>query len=385
MNSLKLLLIFYIVTIYSCKETVKITNLNIPSYQIDLDKATTHSVYDIFSKIEVIPLQTPDSIVFGGMNFTVYKNNIFYWDQRQDIVLCFDLQGNYKYTINSKGRGPREYTHIHKIYVDPFHDHFMILDYFTGILKYDLSGKFINKIRFPEGLIVNNFSVINQDTILYMTQNANDGDNRILHYVSLETKKIIGSWYKEDAIYPVNETFNHHNTATHYCIAKEPYIYNVGQYPPTPVLYWDFGKYNYDYQTLNVPSAKNKKQVNQIQRSWLYNNCPWLLNESIERNNYIYTSLTFNKGGDYAKKIKAPLYRIFLNKSTGIYQVVNKFKEGQILSGFSNFTEDAVYTAIEKSYLEECINSQYLTPENQKIIQNLSEDANPVILKYSLK
>lgn len=316
---------------------------------------------------------------------TIYKDNIFYLDRRQNIVLCFDIKGNYKYTINAKGRGPGEYLSIHQIYVDPFNEHLMILDSFIGILQYDLSGKFISKIKFPEGVVVNNLTMINKDTILYITSTANDGKRKIMNYVSIKDNKIIGSWYTEDFIYMVNTVFNHYKKATYYCIAKEPYVYDVSQYPPIPAFYWDFGKDNYDYRDLKTPPMENIKQVQKIQLKWIYNTCPWFIYETIERKKYIYTSLSFFEKGDFPN-IKAPIYHIFLDKKIETYKVINQFKEGELLRGFPNFTEDAIYTAVEgKGQLESYIDPQYLTPENQEILNNLPEDCNPFILKYTFK
>ena len=52
---------------------------------------------------------------------------------------------------------------------------------------------------------------------------------------------------------------------------------------------------------------------------------------------------------------------------------------------FSSWTDEAIYCAVEKSMIPQFIDLKALTPENQKMIKELPEDCNPVLLKYIFK
>ena len=366
-----------------CRTTPNETDKNISVYKVDLDKAKEISTSEIFSHIDIIPLKTPDTVVCSGIRSTVYKDNIFFLDWRQKIILCFDLNGNFRYQINSKGRGPKEYSDILAISTDQYNDYLMVLDR-QSMLQFDLSGNFIKKIKYPEGLVVHSAKMINQDTMFCITVTNNKPERKIINYLSLKDNKIIASCYSEDPIFPVTEDAFDYNNKSYYAISKAPFVYSVNKLKLIPEYKWDFGKYNYDYNDLTPPVFKNKKDLLKNQQRWLYKNCPWLIGMIAENYHYKYARIIFPSNTDYLKE-QIPTYHIFWNKKTENYKIVPRFKEGDVFHIFSSWTDHAVYCAIEKSMLPQFIDIKALTPENQKIIKELPEDCNPIVLKYVFK
>lgn len=372
------------ILLIGCKESTQKLSTNIPTYKINLDKAEELSIYDIFSEVNIVPLQTPDSIVCSGIHAYIYKNNVFFWDQRQHIVLNFDTLGNYRYKIDSKGRGANEYTSILNISIDRFNDRILILSYYS-ILQYDLNGKFIQKIQYPENLVVHSATMVNKDILLCVTTTANNNQSDILNYLSIKKKKLIASHYKEDPIFPVNRDISYYNKNLFYCISKSPIVYNVTYLEPQPAYQWDLGKYNYDYRDLSIPKFKNRQEMQKNQVPWIYKHCPWFFYTTQENRQYIYACFTLFANTNYLKE-KAPEYHVFWNKKTGSPKIVKKFKESdRIFHGGSNWTDEAIYCAVEKSMIPQFIDLKALTPENQKMIKELPEDCNPVLLKYIFK
>lgn len=379
-----LLLLFSLILFIGCHKNNLKSPTDIPTYTIDLDNTEEHSVYDIFSEINILPLQTPDSIICSGIHAYVYKNNIFFWDQRQHIVLNFDTLGNYRYKIDSRGRGSNEYTGILNVSIDRSNDRFFILSFYS-LLQYDLNGKFIQKIQYPENLVVHAATMINQDTLLCITTTANNNQAYILNYLSFKEKQVIASYYKENSIFPVNRDISYYEKNILYCIPKSPVVYNVSNIPPKPIYQWDLGKYNYDYKNLSIPEFKNRQEMQKNQVPWLYKNCPYLFNLVQENKQYIYASFGLLAKADYLKE-KAPEYHVFWNKKKETPIIIKKFKEGdRVFHGGSSWTDHAVYCAVEKSMLPQFIDIKALTPENQKIIEELPEDCNPIVLKYVFK
>lgn len=371
------------ILLISCKESTQKLS-TIPTYKIDLDKVEYLSIYDIFSEVNIILLQTPDSIICSGIHAYVYKNNVFFWDQRQNIILNFDTLGNYRYKIDSRGRGSNEYTGILNVSIDRFNDRFFILSFYS-LLQYDLNGKFIQKIQYPENLVVHAAAMINKDTLLCVTTTANNNRAYILNYLSFKEKQVIASYYKENPIFPVNRDISYYEKNILYCIPKSPVVYNASDIPPKPIYQWDLGKYNYDYKNLSIPEFPNRQEMQKNQVPWLYKNCPYLFNLVQENKQYIYASFGLLAKANYLKE-KAPEYHVFWNKKKETPTIIKKFKEGdRIFHGGSSWTDHAVYCAIEKSMLPQFIDIKALTPENQKIIEELPEDCNPILLKYIFK
>lgn len=310
---MRIILIFFIFFIGGgCSIKPKETNKNIPLYRVDLDKEKEISVSEIFSQIDIIPLKTPNSIVCSGIKSIVFKDNLFFLDWRQKIIICFDLNGNFRYQINSKGRGPEEYSDILAISTDRYNDYLMVLDR-QSMLQFDLSGNFLKKIKYPEGLVVHSAKMINRDTMLCVTVTNNKPKRKILNYLSLKTNKIIGSCYSEDPIFPVTEDVFDYNNKLYYAISKSSIVYSVNKLKLIPEYKWDFGKYNYDYNDLIPPSFENKKDLLKNQQRWLYKNCPWLIGMIAENSHYKYARIIFPSNTDYLKE-QIPTYHIFWNK-----------------------------------------------------------------------
>ena len=135
---------------------------------------------------------------------------------------------------------------------------------------------------------------------------------------------------------------------------------------------------------MKLPTFENKKDLLKNQQRWLYKNCPWLIGMIAENYYYKYVRIIFPSNTDYLKE-QIPTYHIFWNKKTENYKIVPRFKEGNMFHVFSSWTDEAIYCAVEKSMIPQFIDLKALTPENQKIIEELPEDCNPVLLKYIFK
>lgn len=385
-----LFLLFLVIAFIGCQRkpgetngTGKINEL-IPIYKVDLDQVKKVSVYDIFSNVDVIPLETSDSVLCGGIHSYVYKDNVFFWDRRQDIILCFDTAGRYQYQINSRGRGAEEYYNILCVSIDRFNDYITIAD-MLGILQFDMSGSFVRRIRYPGDMrAVHSTMMINRDTIFCVTATSTGQECKIINYISLKENKIIASCYSEDHVFPVNREVSYYNGKSSYCIPKSPFIYSINQLELIPEYQWDFGKYNYNYKDLSMPQLKEEKDIQKIQVPWLVENCPWLMNQIAENSNHLYAVVSFFKNANYLKG-EIPTYHIFRDKKAGKNKVIARFEEGEIFHGFSSWTDQAVYCAVEKRMIPEYMNIEKLTPENRKIVEELSDDANPVLLKYTFR
>ena len=366
--------------IWGCNNKTNDARESIPTYKVDLNKAEEVSINDIFSRVDIIPLTTPDSIVCGGIHSYVYKNNVFLWDQQQDFIVCFDTLGNYRRTINAKGRGPAEYMDILSIAIDYYNDYIMVLD-FDGMLQFDFYGNFIKKTRYPSGLIVHYATMINPDTMFCVTVASHDEDAYKINYLSLKESKILASCYRENPMFPVNYLISHYNGKQYYVIPKTSVIYGIENLELTPLYRWDFGEYDYNYEDLSIPRLE-EKELQKIQRTWISKNCPWLMGYVEENSTYLYAELSFCKKPEL---LKTPPYHIFWNKKTKEYKVVSNFKEGNVFLPFSSWGDHAVYAAVEPSAISRFISMDALTPENREIVENLPEDANPVLLKYIFK
>lgn len=79
---------------------------------IDLDNPQSVSFYDIFSRIDLIPLETNEESVLnfstGAPEKMMLSENRFYFLEKEG-VLIFDADGRFINKIHKLGKGPGEY------------------------------------------------------------------------------------------------------------------------------------------------------------------------------------------------------------------------------------------------------------------------------------
>lgn len=99
-----------------CKEkTVPVTQKTYPVYQVNLDSLSKISIRDLFSGIQLIPLQKKKGYKINAPQFGLYQGNYYLWDDEQKSMFCFGPTGKFKYvtkndklkSINRNSIGPR--------------------------------------------------------------------------------------------------------------------------------------------------------------------------------------------------------------------------------------------------------------------------------------
>lgn len=77
---------------------------SVPVYKVDLERLDSVSVFDLFSKIEVIPLETSLKSELASAEFGVHGNRFVILDRRQGLCFGFALDGKFKYVTENKAK-----------------------------------------------------------------------------------------------------------------------------------------------------------------------------------------------------------------------------------------------------------------------------------------
>lgn len=74
-----------------------------------------------------------------------------------------------------------------------------------------------------------------------------------------------------------------------------------------------------------------------------------------------------------------------IDRNTGETMFVRGLKEG--FSVFPNVSQQGEYVCRVEDvyYISECINEKVLDPKNRAVLERLSEEDNPVLIRYKLK
>ena len=112
--------IIFCLCLISCSDKTETKDV----ISVDLEDISQPSIYDIFSDISVIPLETTtESLIKNISKVQYYKSRYYILDSRPFYrILVFDSAGKYLYKIDNRGNGPHEYIDISDFYINKHTD-----------------------------------------------------------------------------------------------------------------------------------------------------------------------------------------------------------------------------------------------------------------------
>ena len=346
---------------------------------VDLDKKQKASLFDYFSHIELIPLETSDDILVGYCEEIVpYQNRYYIFDRKLAVVQIFDQNGKFISLINKRGQGPGEYTpNLTSIFLNPFTENIDITD-MGCIYSYDLTGKHVRTISRTEEASGFYWNLIPLSENLYVCHILlfNNLDTYKINYYDVKENKIIHKDYEEDeflvkyANLPFVPPFYEYNGNSYFYRLVDNSTYEVGLDSLKKAYTWDFGKYNYDAKKLNLPNDPSSIIT-----------LPYRINVQGQNNRYvmayIYLQNNIPTAGAY----------LIHDKSIDECKYIEHFTEAVDFIP-RKITNEYVLTWYEHGVLENYISEEMLDENNRKTFHkllNASEEMNPVIVKYYFK
>ena len=355
----------------------------------DLDHPQNVSLFDYFSHIEMIPLETRDDVLIGRLTKVIYHQNIYYtFCQQQFIVQAFDETGKFIRQIGKRGKGPGEYGITYDFIINPFTGNIDILGALSGqIYSYDLSGNHVktsNRINEsdPELHAVSKLLALNDNMYIIYSGGITMSIYKIIYYDVKENQIIKKAYiHKDVAYYMINwNCFYEYYGKWYFSFNFDNDIYLLGSKALENAYTWDFGRHNYKVENF-VITEEMHRDANK--RDAIYTRFPYWLDQQGQNNRYViaqirkyddeyskYGNLIFDKKTQECKYIE----RLGFAESVGFrpHVVTNEY----VLS-YCNYED-----------LDEYLNAEILDEENSKkleILKGAKIEQNPVIIKYYFK
>lgn len=142
------------------------------------------------SLVDDITLEFPESGPGLGIvsSFAVLDDYIIVLDSLRKSIAVFDIQGNYKWSIGSRGDGEGQYKIPREPTIIPNTDQMLIYDAGTGqILRFSLKGEFVGRLKLPERRFINRMLVSDERYLIHTYVDENK--NGMLCVTSLDTGK----------------------------------------------------------------------------------------------------------------------------------------------------------------------------------------------------
>ena len=143
----KCFVILFLIGLSSCNNNKEIIG-DLPQIKVCLTKDMTTNVYasDFISGIEYVILETTSQSLISNPTMSISDNYILVMGSP---CMLFSRQGKFIRHIGGIGQGPGEYSNVTEIDIDEKSDMIYLSNYFD-LLAYRISGEFVKKLNLVE-------------------------------------------------------------------------------------------------------------------------------------------------------------------------------------------------------------------------------------------
>jgi len=374
-----LLWIFLLGVFITCHKVDKATIY--PKLDVDLSLMNIPSVFNVFKKIEIIPLETTESSLIGVLGQVVFYNNHYYVsDRRIDSFLCFDEDGKFVRKIGKSGQGPEEYISASPSYIiNPYNNTFEILSSWGDFYYvYELSGKFVEKVKLPNsGTIYHNMILLNDSIRILHSSTARNGQDQFYVYSNL-SNTIVNSFYQENPnlFFIANLKFHVYNNNIFFQRPLKSSVLKVDQDGYEVAYVWDFG-------AMNPENTQFDKDITHEKMKEMFDDSriKGVFTSHFQNDIYYYTSFV---GINQQDKTRRRVVNVLYGKQDKKVYVFDTFKEN--LHFYPIFWCNEYVLSFTQPYDANIfLNPSVLNEENRKKLAAIKEDDNPFLIKYYFK
>lgn len=370
----------------ACSSQTKETKNNVLKAAL---KETEVSLKDLFSRIEVIPLETNDTALMDHVH-RIRKVNNKYYILNEDYpgfqyinILVYDAEGNFLHTIGKKGQGPEEYPWlIYDMDIDAEKDLVYMMSPSGMLYLYRTDGSFVRKMNMPEGLIYHGLQFLNSNQLLSWA-GGTDIDNDAMCVLDADSAKLIKGLWRDhnDPNWDIIEFTYAYQNKIYFTPSIDRQVYEVTSDSLRIAYEWDFGEDNYDASSVRsrlegLTIAEKDEKWNEMRKT---GGVPYTLLKQGQTNKYYFTNVLGILGERDEKGYAKNYFSLFYEKATGRSFYFKKTTEGLAIRPDMT-TEEALYQLIPTEDLELLLPVLDET-EKAKVMKRV-EDDNPCLVKF---
>jgi len=346
---------------------------------VDMDQPEKASLFDYFSSIELIPLETSQDVLIAAISKIIFLDGKYYThDPLQSIIHVFDHTGKFIFKIDKKGKGPGEYSHIEDFIINPFSNNFELLEAYGSVHLYDLSGVYIEskRVTYPDFGAVHKIAVVDRNTHVFFAM----FEPKKIVYFNLDEKKLLNEEFEEDRNITrlAGRLFYQYHGDCYFSRPIHPIVYKIGSNQLEPAFQFDFGKYTRE-GTKGIFSEESKRNSKKYFEE-LFAQFPYVLRTVRHNDKYVMAVVARTD--------------LFNNRDIVIYEK-NK-KKSKFISEFTEkvkfdmdiVTDEYVLRSCQWVDLEDYVSKEMLDDKNIEVFEKLLQakmELNPILIKYWFK
>lgn len=359
----KINLIIYILILFSCQnnDVKQLTTIIVNVSKDDFTEVRERVVID---KI----IQLDDSIPIGKIRkMIIHESNIYVHNKSMDEILCFDMKGDLRYSIFSKGRGPEEYVSIQNFFIDYVNNELVILSSDNKVLKYScITGNLVNVSKIENHAMVLDGVLLAKDVYAWYVM----GPDYNLEIKSDRSSKLLIPFIEARDMTFSEKAFSSREGYALFAHGTCDYIYKVDKDTASHLYYIDFGNYKIPQELYNNPeqamSVYEKQDV------------ATKLDFIVENKDYLsFSYMLFPKSSFNVKDY----YSIYSKKDKKSYN----FSDGAYLFPIYDCTNESFISIISPAIIDSTNESDIDIILLEFIKNNnIKEDANPLMVFWTL-
>ena len=196
-------------------------------YQVDLQKKV-NPFEEIFSKAEIIPLETVDNglIVYCKKIYPV-GNSWYIHDDWSQNLFAFSQAGKYEFQVGRKGQGPGEYLNLYDCIIDSASNEISVLESYGRVLQYDLTGKHKNTFELPARPNYYSIEALSHDCLV--TWSALEASDNSVLVLNKENGETLNAYWKDDRMFNQQQMspFYSYDGKTYFGVSLRQQVYEV--------------------------------------------------------------------------------------------------------------------------------------------------------------
>lgn len=343
---------------------------------IEAAYAKTPSIADMFSKVELIKLDSShpisNTVYTGGAYISCSENYIYLLDERTFKIHIFDKSGRDVLVDDKVGRGPGEFTMAYQITYDPLSDLVEVLNPLGRILRYTSDSlKHIETLKY-KGLLATHSFYKNKDGYLLYSHSEQDQlwsmkpSNTEVQSFGYHTEEYLAHY-----LMPQHPFFN---IGDRTCFFRNYdgliYTFDVPNHKLVPYISWDFGKYQCELK--DIPVYKSAREYRPFINEYSKNRLSPFIDMS-SYGNILLVNVVF----------KGKTHTLFYDLKSGRCFFFEKTEEDmKLLCGF--FNGDVMYKYVDGHHLSEYVNRGILDNDSQNIYDDIISNDGYAVIKYYL-
>ena len=388
----KISVIILAIVIVACASSNKNVLDGVEIVPVDVHKASKDAS-SFLEKIEIVPLETNDSSIFHKCNKIIYNKSMDIYALYTSDQIVFTFSGNGKYIDNSKrmnGQGPKEYNMVLDINFNPYLKGIDMLNPYGTVYTYSPTFGLLSKRQFKPEFPVDYLMALDSDN--YIFNHPFVWTNQEVSFIDLKTQQSVNANYEgaisgntmsNDCFYRIGEHFYFVPFGVNY------YFYQIDakEKKLTPIIYLDMGDAEVKADGLPGRAVGKRNSSDEEKRE--------ITKEATERYLFLkYSSQNLLPVLKFFNNDYVYVYLTTTDRGYGSHFIYNrKIKEGFLVKDGKPFimypcfgiVDNVLLSICQPDRISEVVVRKLMAPDEIQKMEQLTEDDNPVIVKYYLK